>query len=58
MSWFHQDLNPGPLAPLPSVLPLDQGAKEILLKKAKVYSTYHPAKIIVSTFATLDKKDT
>ena len=22
----------------------------------KVYSTYHPAKIIVSTFATLDKK--
>ena len=33
MSWTNRDLNPGPLAPLPSALPLDQGAKKISLKK-------------------------
>ena len=36
MSWFHRDLNPGPLAPLLSMLPLDQQAKENLLKKTCV----------------------
>ena len=37
MSWFHRDLNPGPLAPMPNALPLDQGAKEISLKKTCLY---------------------
>ena len=33
MSWFHRKLNPGPLAPLPNALPLDQQAKGKSLKK-------------------------
>ena len=37
MTWFCRDLNPGPLAPLPNILPLDQGAKEISLKKTCLY---------------------
>ena len=37
MSWFHRDLNLVPLAPLPNVLPLDQGAKEISLKNTCLY---------------------
>ena len=36
MSWFDQDLNLGPLAPLLSMLPLDQWAKENSLKKTCV----------------------
>ena len=37
MPWFHWDLNPGPLTPMPNALPLDQGAKEISLKKTCLY---------------------
>ena len=40
MSWFHRDLNPGPLAPLPNALPLDQRAKGKSLKKL-VITKFH-----------------
>ena len=37
MSWFHRDLNPGPLTPLPNALPLDQRAKGKSPKKTCIH---------------------
>ena len=56
MSWFHRDLNPGPLAPLTNTLPLNHRAKGNLQKKLaiiKFHFSFHYNKFFSANFPLL-----